>query len=156
MTIQEVSELVSLALTVPTVVLGCIVVRLWWPHTKSDRGIRFDFGNFTGPQWFIAGVTIGFVGGVLDNLYWSIPWAASFFGFDIKGVLMDAGVYFNIFSRQICGIMAAYCHLMAGRKTIDNFGNGGLRSILSPRAIVTMFLVSALVLFGVWHALSLT
>lgn len=146
MTLQEVSELVSLALTVPTVVLGCIVVYLWFPHAKSDEGLMFDFKNFTAPQWFIAGVTIGFIGSVLDNLYWSIPWMSAFLGLGIKDQLMDAGVFFNIFFRQTCGIMAAYCHLMAGRKSVQYFKGVTLSEVLRPRFVILLFTATAWVL----------
>ncbi len=104
---HKLAELVSLALTVPTVVLGLTVVYLWGTEAKAAILKR----NKTATQWFIIGVAVGFVGGALDNIYWAIPWSANFLGLQSTDLLMQSGVYFNIPFRQIAGIVAAYCHI---------------------------------------------
>lgn len=96
-------------MTVPTVVLGAGVVYLWGP--SAIRAVRK--GALDAQGWFIVGVVVAFIGAVLDNLYWSVPWAASYLGLEVTGALMSSGVYFNIFFRQASGILAAYCHLRA-------------------------------------------
>ena len=64
-------------------------------------------------QWFIVGVFIGFIGQLLDNAYWLIPWGLSYVGSDMAPWFFDHGPIFNIFSRQILGIVSAYCHIRA-------------------------------------------
>lgn len=103
------AEAVSLAMTIPTVMLGLGVVYLWGGAAiKSLKDKTLDSHG-----WFILGVVVSFVGSVLDNLYWAIPWTSSFIGSDNTSFLMSIGVYFNIFFRQGAGIFAAYCHLKA-------------------------------------------
>ena len=105
--IQHKAELISLGLTVPNLVLAASVVILW---ARS-----LDKKPDTSHQWFILGVVFGFTGAFLDNLYWFIPWTASFLELDIKDELINSGVYFNIVFRQGLGIVAAYCHLRAAQ-----------------------------------------
>ena len=106
---QEVAELISLGMTFPTVVLALAVVYTWTPSArqailKTNRGAH---------DWFIVGVVIGFVGSLFDNIYWFIPWTASFIGHESFHSLTNAGVFFNVFFRQGCGVAAAFCHLKA-------------------------------------------
>lgn len=120
-TLQHTAELVSLALTIPTVILAGVVVKVWGPAIKHKPVLAND--------WFILGVVIGFVGAFLDNLYWAIPWTAKTLDLEIADELWTGGVYFNIFFRQGMGILAAYCHLRAA--TIhSNRTISGLNSLL--------------------------
>lgn len=105
--IHDGAELLSLTLTVPTVVLSIGVVRMFF--RKALEGLQEKQRSAT--QWFAIGITIGFLGSTFDNLYWSIPWSASFLQHSLTGVLVENGVYFNIPFRQLCGIAAAYCHI---------------------------------------------
>lgn len=109
--IQRAAEFVSLALTAPTVVTAVGVVLLWGRAAVQ----AFRDGELTAHQWFLVGVAVGFAGSVLDNVYWSIPWFSSYLDLAATPDLMAAGVYFNIFNRQLIGIGAAYCHLRAAR-----------------------------------------
>ena len=63
------------------------------------------------------GVAIGFIGAMLDNIYWFMPWTASYIGHPSFVDLTNAGVFFNVFFRQGLGIAAAYCHLRAAELT---------------------------------------
>jgi hypothetical protein len=107
------AELVSLALTVPTVFLAIGVVMLWGPAAKDAIKSR----PMTAEQWFITGVVVAFLGSVGDNVYWSIPWTASYTGSKHTDYLMSSGVYFNVVLRQTAGIIAAFCHLRAAQLT---------------------------------------
>lgn len=102
------AELLSLFLTLPTIIMACVVIYLWGPKTafilKGKRPIKDC-------DWFIIGVTVGFIGQFADNLYWAIPWSLSYIGSEYTDLFMFNGVWFNIPSRQICGIIAAYCHI---------------------------------------------
>lgn len=107
--LQNFAELTSLALTFPTVVLAIAVIYMWLPSAR-DAWYRTDK---TGQDWFVMGVAIGFMGAALDNIYWFLPWTASYLGDPSFQTLTNTGVFFNIFFRQSLGIGAAYCHLRA-------------------------------------------
>ena len=107
---QHIAEMLSLAMTIPTVVLAIAVVYLWLPAAR----VAAKEDNRDAHQWFILGVVGGFLGAALDNAYWFIPWSASFIGeAQLFQTLTEAGVYFNVVFRQGLGIFAAYCHIRA-------------------------------------------
>ena len=134
MDIQNIAELISLGSTFPTVILAFAVVYMWLP---SAREAWLNTGK-TGQDWFVMGVAIGFIGAALDNIYWFMPWTASFIGDQAFQTLTNAGVFFNIFFRQCLGIAAAYCHLRAAEV-----------SSTKPLKIVnTLLIASHLVGFG--------
>ena len=110
MNIHRIAEMISLIMTIPTVLLAISVVYLWLPAARA--ALKAD--NRDAHQWFILGVVGGFLGAAIDNLYWFMPWTASFMGETaIFSQLTDFGVYFNVFFRQGLGIFAAYCHIKA-------------------------------------------
>lgn len=61
--------------------------------------------------WFILGVAVGFLGGLFDNFYWLIPWSCDFTRSEWREFWFSNGVYSNIPFRQLCGILAGYCHV---------------------------------------------
>ena len=102
--------MLSLAMTIPTVVLAIAVVYLWLPAAR----VAAKDDNRDAHQWFILGVVGGFLGAALDNAYWFLPWSASFIGeAQLFHTLTEVGVYFNVVFRQGLGIFAAYCHIRA-------------------------------------------
>ena len=112
---QEIAELISLGMTFPTVILAVAVVYTWFPSAKES----FRSNCKESQDWFIMGVVIGFVGSILDNIYWFFPWSASFIGHESFQTLTNAGVFFNVFFRQGCGMVAAYCHMRAAESSIQ-------------------------------------
>jgi hypothetical protein len=64
-------------------------------------------------NWLILGIVIAFVGQSLDNLYWGFAWTGDFLSWPDTESWFLRGSLFNIFSRQICGIAAALCHIKA-------------------------------------------
>lgn len=111
---QHYAEMVSLALTFPTIALSIAVVVAWLPGTT--RGWTSANTNPERAQaWFMTGVCMAFVGSILDNTYWAVPWSMSFIGHPAEDSWMSHGVYFNIWFRQAAGTFAAYCHLRAAR-----------------------------------------
>jgi len=97
-------------MTIPTVMLAAAVVYLWLPAARA--ALKSDSRD--AHQWFILGVVGGFIGSAIDNLYWFMPWTASFVGETaIFSQLTEFGVYFNVFFRQGLGIFAAFCHIKA-------------------------------------------
>jgi len=111
--LQAIAELFSLGMTIPTVVLAFAVVYTWLPSARA----AWSREQKTGQDWFILGVAIGFCGAILDNLYWFIPWTASYIEHHATSQLINTGVFFNIVFRQGLGIAAAYCHLKAAELT---------------------------------------
>lgn len=104
---QNIAELVSLGLTVPLTLLGIWVVRLYWRASLEALSSNCK----TSIQWFAIGITVGFLGSSIDNFYWTIPWTASYLELPATAELVNVGTYFNIPFRQLCGIIAAYCHV---------------------------------------------
>ena len=104
----KIAELVSLGLTPLTTVLGAVVVALYTPF--FFRAVLNKDKSAT--DWLRIGIAIGFMGAVLDNAYWFLPWSADYLGLASAKTLNAMGVYFNIFSRQLAGTFAGYCHII--------------------------------------------
>lgn len=107
MNIYKFSEVISLSLTVPAVLLGLLVVVIWW--RSGLKALRSSAR--TGTDWLILGIIISFIGSSLDNIYWGIAWGASLFELDSRDFWFQNGVYANIPLRQSAGIIAALCHI---------------------------------------------
>lgn len=116
MNVQAPAELVSLVLTIPTVVLALSVVYMWLPAARE----AWHQETRTGHHWFVMGVTLGFVGSAIDNVYWFLPWTAAYLQSPYFETLTAKGVFFNIFFRQGLGIAAAYCHIRAAALSADS------------------------------------
>lgn len=140
MQIQKLAELCSLSLTIPTVVSGVVVVKAWGPPAWA----ALRSGQLTAQGWFVLGVAAGFVGAVLDNLYWALPWTASFLELEAADALMARGVYFNVFSRQILGTFAAYCHLKAAEEH-DSIRAGAANQILAYSHVAAVIAAALLI-----------
>lgn len=139
--IRRLAELASLTLTIPTVVTGVVVVGVWGPPAwKAWRE-----GTLSAQAWFVIGVAVGFLGSVLDNLYWAIPWTASFYDLSYTDSLMANGVYFNIISRQGCGTFAAYCHLKAAEGH-EGLKAGAANKILAYSNILSVLTAAVMVM----------
>lgn len=120
--IRKIAELISLILTVPCVVLAVGVIVMWGKDAIEASRKK----EKTAAQWFILGVAVSFIGTALDNMYWTIPWTYHFVGSPKSEFWIVWGPLFNIFFRQLCGILAGYCHIKsailhgAGNKSIIN------------------------------------
>lgn len=134
---QEIAEVASLALTLPTVVLGIAVVWIWGP--PAVRAIRAGMGR--GDDWLVLGVVMGFAGAIGDNLYWGLAWGAKLFGYDAADDLFRFGVFSNIPFRQGLGIAAAYCHIRAGEENLPKLRRVLNRLLLGSYAAAAGFLV---------------
>ena len=110
---QDMGELISLGLTVPTVIMAAAVVYIWGPVAWAS--LRRN--GMDARAWFIVGVAFGFAGETMDNLYWSAPWTAAFLDHPSFPALTEAGVFPNIIFRQGLGCFAAYCHLRAASQS---------------------------------------
>lgn len=104
---QDFAELLSLVLTAPTIILSVWVVALFYKLAWTALIAK----NKTSTQWFVLGIAAGFIGSVMDNLYWGVAWTASFLSIDVADTLFQFGVFSNIPFRQLAGTVAAYCHI---------------------------------------------
>ncbi len=132
-------ELISLAATPSTILMSLFVVACWLP--SALRAHRAETVDARG--WFIVGVTVAFLGGSIDNLYWGIAWSSSFLELEVKEQLFGAGVYSNIPARQLAGTFAAYCHIRAAY--VGDGGRMANRWVFWTTAVGIVF-VSILVL----------
>lgn len=110
MNLHEAAEIISIALTLPTVFLSAWVVLIFFGQAQSalreSPALRKPVG------WFAMGITVGFAGSVLDNIYWGVAWSACYVEcYWLQSVLFKYGVFSNVPFRQVAGIMAAYFHL---------------------------------------------
>lgn len=105
---QKLAELFAIGLAVPAIVLAVFVLVVWAPTTLA--GLR-NHRRLNSTQLLILGVFVGFAGSVCDNLYWSVLWLADYLEMDGAKRTILSGAYFNVFCRQLSGIVAAYCHI---------------------------------------------
>lgn len=119
--------LASLAITPATIILSLMVVYVWFGGVKE--ALKKKGVSITDLEWFIIGVWIGFLGSVIDNLYWGLAWTADYLNLSVKDWLFSHGPYSNLPFRQITTTLAAYCHLRAAINTKN--------SIMRATAITT-------------------
>lgn len=101
---------VSLALTVPFLCYCIEIAYLWWPSLKDSY--KKEGGSVASGK-LAKGIWIGFVSNFFDNVYWGVTWLAFLFKWPIAAVLLAAGPFFNIFFRQMGGLVAAKHHVDA-------------------------------------------
>lgn len=105
--LQHAGDLASLGLTVAAILIGAVVV--WAFHKPAWKALSKT--PKSGTDWLIIGIYVSFVGGCLDSLYWGWAWTAVYLDWEIEPTLMRTGSIPNILSRNLCDIVAAYCHL---------------------------------------------
>lgn len=108
---MKVIELISLGLAVPAMLLSALVVVKW--RIPAANAYRTMASARTPDQWIVLGVFISFLGGLMDSMYWQAAWTAVCANLPCGDNLMGYGAFPNIFSRNVCDILAAWCHLMA-------------------------------------------
>lgn len=113
MNIYNLFTAASLALTVPAL-FGCAAVVYLWSKSAL-RAWRAAHKSET--NWFVIGVTIGFIGSLFDNLYWFVAWTADYYQLPVRDWLFRNGVYSNTLFRQVATILAALCHVRAAVET---------------------------------------
>lgn len=119
MTFYEFMTLLSLSLTPGTIISAFLVASIFWhPFVKS-----LNDKERTNVGWMIIGVEINFVGGMFDNLWWGIAWSGDFVnsGSELREYFFTYGVYSNVFFRQACGLIGAFCHLNSGFSSNKSF-----------------------------------
>lgn len=118
MDLQDFTELTSIFLTVPTILFSFLVVWLWGPAAWT--GYQKRPAERTAVDWFVLGVTSGFLAATLDNTFWQVSWNLSYLEHPLKEWFFKWGAAFNIFFRQGLGIYAAYCHVRSYNSHREN------------------------------------
>ncbi len=98
--------------TLFTILMGFSVLLYW---RKATAKAITQNEALSSEQWLILGVTFGFIGQVLDNMYWLITWSVEFIQpqSELSIWLFDNGMLFNLPFRQILGSLAAFFHVKA-------------------------------------------
>lgn len=119
MSLNSIAELISLAATVPTLILSANVIRLFARQSLSALRKK----RRTAIDTLIMGIMLGFIGGFLDNLYWGFAWGSAYLDLDVADWLFENGVWSNIPFRQSLGCAAAYLHCTVD----DHYSPGQVR-----------------------------
>lgn len=130
----ELTELASLALTGPTLLICALVVFCY----AGDASRRIVSKKDDPVSWLLAGICLSFAGSFFDNLYWGVAWFASYMRLDAKELLFDHGVVANVFFRQGAKIAAGFLHLTAA--TIYGVESEPMRNMFGSRAKVAMWM----------------
>ena len=142
--VHQVAELLSLAITPPTIIPAVLICYLW----LRNSGETFTRGPKSAQDWFIIGVFCSFVGSAFDNAYWGVAWSASYLEADVTAALFRSGVYSNIPFRQMAGAMAGYCHIRAAYQ----HANEGSGAEIANRWTIVSFIVGAVLIAGLMFA----
>lgn len=114
MNTMETFEFVSLVLTVPTLGLAAWVLWIFGPaacKTLSDLLSHPDM--VATERLLVLGITFGFVGAFVDNLYWGVAWLSAYLDWPTSPWWFANGVIPNIVFRQGAGVLAAALHIYA-------------------------------------------
>ena len=103
------AEFISLVLTVPTVILGALVV--WYYSPRAIKALRKPCKTLTEIEMLIIGITVGFMGAVVDNIYWGLAWFHEMIGSESSPWWFKNGVLSNVPFRQTAGVVAGAFHL---------------------------------------------
>lgn len=146
--IRTLTQLQSLAWTFPMLAL-CFAV-LWEirrPTYKSCSNVsRKKEGQMC---WILTGLSISFLGKVIESAWLLIPWTAEYLKLPEWEVLDDAGVFFNLIFRQLFFTFSGYCYLRAfvpktnPKKTLKSLHHLLFCSLIIGQAyIVTLFVIN--------------
>lgn len=127
MTIQELVEATSLALTVPALLVCAGVVFKW--RERAFAGMREVPRQAV--SWFAIGVFLHFATSFVDNLYWGITWYAKTTDHPSWRTWFEYGAWSNIPFRQLGTGIAGYCHL----KAAASFAGKGTKRIEAAIAL---------------------
>lgn len=136
-TLIDILTIVSLALTLPFLVLVGEILVMWYPTVKRSLETRTHdkLGD---------GIFYGFLANGLDNVYWFIAWSTFLMEPAIGVHLVVGGSAANIIFRQIGGIYAAKQHVDAAT---DMHGATGMSKHHSKYKYVTAVFLAALLYF---------
>lgn len=102
---------VSMAMTHTTVNPAVYLIMLFWPHFKE--AYSKPSADRSKIDWMVIGVFISFFGQIFDNVWWAFAWTSKYINeaSAMTTFFFDNGTISNVFFRQACGSIAAYCHI---------------------------------------------
>jgi len=111
-TIKTITQLQTLALTIPMLVLSIMVLA---EIKKPAYDACFIYKGERKNQmcWILIGLFFGFTGKVFESVWWSIPWTMAYIDHPRWFEFNSYGVFFNLVFRQLFFTISAYCHLRA-------------------------------------------
>lgn len=124
MTADDFAISVSLALTAIFLLYTRDLLTIWWDsYLAAARKVGFykvwiplrNRRCWTEDEWLCVGIFSGFFFNALDNIYWGISWAGTYYNHWLGPFLTEHGSWSNIVFRQLGGIWAVYCHVVAVR-----------------------------------------
>lgn len=144
------AELVSLFLTNSSIYMFACLLILWtaatWKILERGSALR------TASDLMILGVSISYLGSLLDNVYWASAWTASYKNLAIKNVLFKNGVLANIPFRNIPGIISSFLHIRAFYVMLEDATGGKVKDI-SVSLLLQSFVFSAAVTASIYFFL---
>ena len=118
----ELNELIisiSVALTIPFLCYCCEIMYVWWPSVRETFKKEEPL---TAAGQLARGIWLGFATNFIDNMYWMSAWFLTLLQHPVGVTMMLGGALFNIFFRQMGGILAAREHVIAASKLHDKLG----------------------------------
>ena len=119
MSIDKISQLVSLLLTLP-MLIGCVIVVYVYFGPAWVAWRQRKWTALSAQDWLIIGIVISFIGKILDNSYWTAAWTAELYDVHSKEFLFQHGNTPNIPFRIISSMAAAWCHIKAAMVFSEN------------------------------------
>ena len=107
---------ISLFLTPWAVLTAALVVYQWGPasiHAICHKGMNSN-------DWLVLGIVVGFVGAILDNLYWGYAWQLKYTNNPNSEWWFEYGVMANVLFRQGAGVIAGTCFIMSACKILQH------------------------------------
>lgn len=137
---KEFAEIISIFLTFPSIFLILLVLIVW------SKGALISIRNKTktAPEWLILGICFSFLGAFISTSYWGFLISVDYFyqNEPFTKEMLSYSIYVDMFSRQILGIIAAYCHLRSFFETSKSF-----KSIMSTRFWVSSSFIASVYIY---------
>jgi len=138
----------SIGMTIPALIL-CVWVMVRYHGTFqciTKECIKFRrFVAISPTDWIGLGIFIGFLGELVDGLYWFVTWITIYYDIPVSSTLERWGVIANLPSRQWAIILAAYGHIRASYMVQPSFESEKFNRIMG--LLVVAGLVASTVFF---------
>lgn len=112
MSIDKISQLTSLLLTLP-MLIGCVIVVYIYLGPAWVAWRQRKWTALTAQDWLIIGIVISFIGKIFDNSYWTAAWTSELYDLKSREFLFTHGNTPNIPFRILSSMAAAWCHIKA-------------------------------------------
>jgi len=106
----------------------------WLILEKCVPVVLESFNRRHARQWLLLGISLGFIGKILDNAWWAPTWISKLKHWHTEEWWFHHGPISNLAARHVLGILSAACHLIA----IYIQGFAGLRELWSKITVVVV------------------